>query len=261
MAIRGANSATPTTEPGAGGQAVKWQSATVTRIERRSPRVSSFFFDLPEPFDFIPGQHADLRLTAPDGYRAQRSYSIASAPGQAGPIELAIEKLDDGEVSPFFHEVVEIGDKIDLRGPIGGHFVWTEADGGPLLLIGAGSGVAPLMCMIRYRALRHSKVPAALLFSARTREECLFSGELDAFDAANDGFHLTVTLTRDPAAGGRYLSRRIDAEMIRDVIGALPSPPALVFVCGSNAFVNVAADAAIEAGVPRDVIRTERYGT
>ena len=153
-----------------------WQNALITRIEPRSPRVKSFFFRLAEPIAYKPGQHVLLRLTAPDGYRAQRSYSIASAPGpgRAEELELAIERLDDGEVSPFMHDVAQVDDEIELGGPIGGHFNWTPEDGGPVLFIAGGSGVAPFMSMLRHRAALSSQVPATLIFSARTRAGAAF---------------------------------------------------------------------------------------
>ena len=164
----------------AGAPKLNWQEATIVGIASDTPRVKSFLFATPAPIAFRAGQHVDVRLTAPDGYQAERSYSIASAPERTDGIELAIERLDDGEVSPFFHEVAEIGDAIELRGPIGGHFVWSVEDGGPLLLLGGGSGVVPLMSMLRHRAARGSDVPALLLFSARTWEDVIFRDELIA---------------------------------------------------------------------------------
>ena len=146
---------------------LRWQQAKITAIVPQTPRVKSFFFELTRPFSFRAGQHVDVRLTAPDGYRAERSYSIASAPEPQRPLELAIERLDDGEVSPFFHDVAAVGDDIELRGPIGGHFVWDVADGGPLLLLGGGSGVVPLMSMIRDRASQSSpRADAAAVLGA-----------------------------------------------------------------------------------------------
>jgi hypothetical protein len=159
MATLGANSASPVTDTPpalAGAPKLNWQQATIVGIASDTPRVKSFLFTTPAPLAFRAGQHVDVRLTAPDGYQAERSYSIASAPERTDGIELAIERLDDGEVSPFFHEVAEIGDAIELRGPIGGHFVWSVEDGGPLLLLGGGSGVVPLMSMLRHRAARGS---------------------------------------------------------------------------------------------------------
>ncbi|TIS97147.1 FAD-binding oxidoreductase, partial [Mesorhizobium sp.] len=155
-----------------------WQTVTIRRIEKRTPRVTSFFLRPSRPFAYRAGQHVDVRLTAPDGYQARRSYSIASAPESGETIELAIERLEDGEVSPFFHEVAAVDDEVELRGPLGGHFVWSDSDGGPLLLVGGGSGVVPLMAMIRHRAARKSAVPAALVFSSRIWDEVIFRDEL-----------------------------------------------------------------------------------
>jgi ferredoxin-NADP reductase len=216
---------------------------------------------LPQPFTHSAGQHVDLRLTAPDGYQAIRSYSIASAPSQTGEIELAIERLKDGEVSPFFHDVVAVGDEIELRGPLGGHFVWSAADGGPLLLIGGGSGLVPLMAMVRYRQQVGSTVPTILLLSARTWDDVLYRDELLELQRLANGVVLVLTLTRDfPRREGDY-SRRIDAALVADVLGRLRSLPKHVFICGSNPFVNSAAEAALAAGLPATMIKTERYGS
>lgn len=237
-----------------------WQTAKIMRIERRTPRVSSFFFKPSRPFAHQAGQHVDVRLTAPDGYQARRSYSIASAPGSGGTVELAIEKLEDGEVSPFFHEVAAVGDEIELRGPLGGHFIWSDSDGGPLLLVGGGSGVVPLMAMVRRRVARKSQVPVALVLSARVWDEVIFRDELIGLDDRRDGFDLVLTLTREPARRSEDYSRRIDARMMMQAMARLPEAPALAFVCGSNAFVSAAAEALIEADMPASLIRTERYG-
>ena len=237
-----------------------WQPATVVAIEARTPTVKSFFFRLPRPLSFIPGQHMDVRLTAPDGYEAQRSYSIASAPDGTDGIELAIELLQDGEVSPFFFDTVAVGDEIELRGPIGGHFIWSVDDGGPVLLVGGGSGVVPLACMLRYRAARRSAVPVALVYSARTASDLIFGDELRMLRARRDGFHFIPTLTREtnPAPGHRV--GRIDASLLNDALMLLPLPPKLVLVCGVNAFVETAADLLLGLGIPPAAIRTERYG-
>jgi ferredoxin-NADP reductase len=237
-----------------------WQQATVTAIVPLSKTVTSFFFRLPEPFGFQAGQHVVVRLTAPDGYRAQRSYSIASAPGSGDTIELAIERLDDGEVSPFFHDVVEVGDEIEIGGPIGGHFIWNAADGGPVLMIGAGSGVAPLLSIARHRAERKAATPMLLLFSARTTADFLFGEELTGLASKGDGFQLLVTLTRESSPPPGALSRRIDPEMIGVAVARLPEPPRHVYICGSNSFCDRAAEGALAAGIPSDRIRTERYG-
>ncbi len=236
-----------------------WQNAIITRIETLSPRVKSFFFRLPEPFRFRPGQHVLIRLTAPDGYRAQRSYSIASAPGQSGPLELAIEKLDDGEVSPFMHDVAHVGDEIELGGPIGGHFNWSPEDGGPVLLIGGGSGVVPFMSMLRHREASGSEVPVTLLFSARFREDLLFFDEVSKMASSDDSFSFVATLTRE--AGAYPLrSGRIDAALIKETIASMTIPVSQVLICGSNPFVETVADGCVAAGIEPIFIKTERYG-
>jgi ferredoxin-NADP reductase len=237
-----------------------WQPAKVVAFESRTPTVKSFFFRLANPLRFVPGQHMDVRLTAPDGYEAQRSYSIASAPETTDHIELAIERLQDGEVSPFFHDTVAVGDEIELRGPIGGHFMWSIVDGGPVLLVGGGSGVVPLACMLRHRAARSSTVPIALVYSARTGADLIFGDELRALNARADGFDFIPTLTREtnPPPGIRV--GRIDASLLTAALAFLSSPPSIVFVCGANAFVETAAGALLDLGIPPATIRTERYG-
>jgi ferredoxin-NADP reductase len=249
----------PTDAPPA-ARTVRWQNAEIVDIVQRTPRIKSYFMALPAPFAFRAGQHVDVRLTAHDGYQAMRSYSIASAPGDSAIIELAIDLLDDGEVSPFFHEVAAIGDAIELRGPLGGHFVWSPSDGGPLLLVGGGSGLVPLMSMIRARHTATVKVPALLLLSARSWEDAPYRDELIDYEEQEDGFSVAFALTRSQAMRQRDYSRRVDAAMMREVLARLPEIPRNAFVCGSNAFVNSAADGAVAAGVPVDRIRTERYG-
>jgi ferredoxin-NADP reductase len=240
---------------------IDWQTATITRIIPRTETIKSYFLALPQSFIHRAGQHVDLRLTAPDGYQAIRSYSIASAPSHSGEIELAIERLVDGEVSPFFHDVADMGDEIELRGPLGGHFVWSTVDGGPLLLMGGGSGLVPLMAMVRYRQQVGSTVPTVLLLSARTWDDVLYREELLELHRLADGFVLVLALTRDLSKRESDYSRRIDAALVAEVLGHLPSPPKHVFICGSNPFVNAAAEAALATGLPATVIKTERYGS
>lgn len=249
------SSVSPATE-----RSIRWQQAKITAIVTQSPRIKSFFFAPSEPFAFRAGQHVDLRLTAPDGYQTERSYSIASAPERGEHFELAIERLDDGEVSPFFHDVAEVGDDIELRGPIGGHFVWSVSDGGPILLLGGGSGVVPLVSMIRHRAARGSSIPMLLLYSARTWEELAFRDELIELDAAGDGFQFFITLTREAARRANDFTRRIDAALASALLGALPAPPSRIFVCGSNPFVEAATKSVTDAGILPAIVRTERYG-
>jgi ferredoxin-NADP reductase len=238
----------------------QWQKSLIVEIVDRTPSIKSFFLRLSTPFTHQAGQHVDVRLTAPDGYIAMRSYSIASAPSSSGILELAIERLPTGEVSPFFHDVAQVGDEIELRGPLGGHFIWPGDASGPVLLIGAGSGVAPLAAMVRYRHASGQRVPTALLMSARTRRDTLFADELVAAAEATSGFSFALALTQEPATRGSDFSRRIDAAMIGDVVARMPSLPDIVFVCGSNAFVNVAVDGALTAGIDAAAIKTERYG-
>ena len=190
----------------------RWQQATITAIARLTPRVMSFRLRPSQPFAYAAGQHVDVRLTAPDGYTAQRSYSIASAPEAGDEIELAIERLDDGEVSPFFHEVAAVGDEIEVKAPLGGHFVWNAAEPGPVALIGGGSGVVPLASMIRHRAASGSKSPVSLIYSSREWDEVIFRDELLALDDKRDGFDLTLTLTRDRPRRDKDFGRRIDAD-------------------------------------------------
>ncbi|MGB3339338.1 MAG: FAD-binding oxidoreductase, partial [Devosia sp.] len=166
-----------------------WQNA---RILRQTPRIKSFFFALPAPWTYRPGQHVDVRLTAPDGYQAMRGYSIASAPDASGDIELAIERLDDGEVSTFFHDVAVVGDDIEIRGPLGGHFTWVPQDGGPVLMIGGGSGMVPLMSMIRNWYALRSEVPVALLLSVSSLQQALYLGELTSIEANSRSFALRL---------------------------------------------------------------------
>ena len=198
---------------------LRWQTARIDEIVPQTPRVRSFFLKLSEPFTSKAGQHVDVRLTAPDGYQARRGYSMAQAP-ESGPdrIELCIEELEGGEVSPFFHMVAETGDEIELRGPIGGHFVWTKDDPGPVLLIGGGSGIVPLMAMARHRAASGSRTPMAMLYSARSWSELIFRDELLALHGQRDGFDCVFTLTRDVEKRDGIHARRIDSAMAMETI-------------------------------------------
>ncbi|MGO7762008.1 ferredoxin reductase [Rhizobium ruizarguesonis] len=239
----------------------QWQKSLIVEIVDRTPGIKSFFLRLSAPFTHQAGQHVDVRLTAPDGYVAMRSYSIASAPGSTGILELAIERLPTGEVSPFFHDVAQVGDEIELRGPLGGHFIWPGDASRPILLIGAGSGVAPLAAMVRYRRASGQRVSTALLMSARTKRDTLFGDELRAAgEPPQSGFSFALALTRETATCGSDFSRRIDAAMVAEVAARLPAPPGYVFVCGSNTFVNVAVDGALAVGLNAASIKTERYG-
>lgn len=239
---------------------LRWQDAVITRIVEDTPRIKSFFFMLSEPFALRAGQHVDVRLTAADGYRAERSYSIASAPEDARDLELAIEKVDNGEVSSFFHDVAMVGDTIELRGPIRGYFVWHVADGGPLFLVGGGSGTVPLVSMLRHRRAKKSIVPTMLLVSARTWADIPFRDELLQYAWDDPTFRMALAITREPARRPGDYMRRIDSTIIRELLARLPAAPNAVFICGTNAFVNAAADGAVAAGIATELIHTERYG-
>jgi ferredoxin-NADP reductase len=238
---------------------LRWKPATVVAIEQRTPRIKSFFFKPATPVTFVAGQHMELRLTAPDGYEARRSYSIASAPEQAGTIELAIERLKDGEVSGFFHDEVQVGDEIELRGPLGGHFIWTVADGGPILLIGGGSGVVPLVSMIRHHAAQKSTVPVALVTSARTVADLACLDELRALRDQQRGFSLVATVTRETPVALDLLTGRVDQRLLARALAGLGSP-VRTYVCGSNPFVEAATGLLADLKMPTERILTERYG-
>ena len=241
------------------GGRLAWQEARVVAVRQLTPRVKSFLLNVPGWHGFRAGQHVDVRLTAPDGYQAERSYSIGSAP-ESPEIELIVERLAEGEVSPFFHEVVVAGDTVELRGPIGGHFTWQKADGGPLLLVGGGSGVVPLMSMLRHRALVAPEVPAALIYSARAREELVDADELFRRAASEPNLSVVVTLTRESAVGKPFRLGRIDADMVAEVIAGFGSVPRHSYVCGSTAFVDSATRLLLDMNVPFPSIKTERYG-
>jgi ferredoxin-NADP reductase len=242
------------------GALTPWQMATVRDVITRTPRIKSFILSPAMPFQFQAGQHVDVRLTAPDGYQAMRSYSIASAPEDSGLFEIAVERLDDGEVSPFFHDVVVTGDDIELRGPLGGYFLWPAHDAEPMLLIGGGSGVVPLVSMIRHRRATGDPRVVKLLYSARTWDDVMYRDELLELDGRKDGFQLVITLTREHAEHHVAYRRRVDSGMIEDIVAAFTAPPKWVFICGTNAFVNAAADGALAAGIVATSILTERYG-
>ncbi len=247
------------TDPNALPSKRPWQTATVARIETRTPRIKSYFFRLPQPPAFVAGQHMDVRLVAEDGYEAQRSYSIASAPEQPETVELAVERLEDGEVSSFFHEVVQVGDEIELRGPLGGHFLWSVQDGGPALLVGGGSGVVPLMSMIRHHAAQDSTIPVTLVTSARTVADLLYLDELRALHARGGGFRLVATVSREVSKQPDLASGRIDRALLERSLAEL-GDPRHVFVCGSNPFVEAATGHLLDLRLDPGRIRTERYG-
>ena len=224
----------------------RWQLGTVSSVKEETPRVKSFRIEVPMWMPHLPGQHYDVRLTASDGYTAQRSYSIASSPLDAGEVELTIDCLDDGEVSPYFHDVVEAGDQVEVRGPFSSYFVWRgEA---PVLLLGGGSGVVPLMAMLRHRRRTMPDLPMRLVYSVRSADELIYANEL--------GDDAIVTYTREAPEGWSGATGRIDSALI--AAAGLDSGTA--FICGSNGFVEAASQLTLEAGFAPEQVRTERFG-
>lgn len=237
---------------------VAWQEAVIERVEQRTPRVKSFFLRSTIA-RHEAGQHVDVRLTAADGYSAQRSYSIASVPGDS-TIELVLERLADGEVSTFLHDTAVPGDTIELRGPIGGHFIWTGTTGGPLLLIAGGSGVAPLMSILRARRNAAPQTETLLVYSARTWDDLIFRDELLSMEGADPRVKLVVVTTRELPRRTRDLSARLDSAALRAILTAWGRSPAQVYVCGGTPFVELVTRALMVDGVPPGRVRTERYG-
>jgi ferredoxin-NADP reductase len=235
---------------------LRWHVATVRDIAIETPTARTIVLDVPGWPGHRAGQHVDVRLTAEDGYQAQRSYSIASAP-ELDALELTVEQIDDGEVSPYLAEELRPGDEFEVRGPIGGHFTWSVQDGGPLLLVGGGSGVVPLMSMLRHRAARGSTVDARLLLSARRRDDVLYRDELAALDPR--GLTVAVTLTREQPPGWDGLTGRVGAAMLADV-GPAPAERPQIFVCGPTPFVEHAAGLLVDAGHDPGAIHAERFG-
>jgi ferredoxin-NADP reductase len=230
----------------AAAKPVPWQNGTVISIRVETPRAKSFRLRLPEWRAHLPGQYYTIRLTAPDGYQAIRSYSVASSPLDEGEIELTVDCLTDGEVSPFLHDVVEIGDELEVRGPLTEYFTWQGSS--PLLLIGGGSGVVPLMCMLRHRRRAFPEVPARLLYSVRSPDDVFYRSEL--------GEETTLTYTRRMPEGWTGATGRISAELV----ARLAWPDGRAYVCGPNGFVETATGLLMESGYEPARIRTERFG-
>src|SRR5690349_18830786 len=224
-------------------------TATVREVVEETARVKSIVLDVPAWPGHRAGQHVDVRLTAPDGYQAQRSYSIASAPGRE-PVELAIERLEDGEVSPYFHDVAQAGDAFEVRGPIGG----------PVLLVGGGSGVVPLMAIERHRAAAAPATEALLVYSARTRDELIFRDELLDRRKSDRAFTLVLTTTREPRRDGVDFDRRLDRALLREILAGWQPAPRHVYVCGANDFVEAVTGALVAEALDPRIIRAERYG-
>ena len=237
---------------------ISWQIGTVAEVRPETAKVSSISIDLPAWRGHVPGQHVDVRLTADDGYQAQRSYSIASAPEQKG-VTITVERLDDGEVSPYLVGELRAHDKIELRGPIGGYFVWRAPGDRPLLLIAGGSGVVPMMAMIRHRAAAKDHTPVRLLYSSRTFEDVIYREELDRLSAEDASLDVRHALTRSHPEGWRGYARRLDRAMIDEVAWPAKPQPA-TFICGPTSFVESAASLLVEHGYDPRSIKTERFG-
>jgi ferredoxin-NADP reductase len=235
---------------------LNWLLVTIAGKESETPRVVTLRLASDAWPGHLPGQHIDVRLTAEDGYQAQRSYSIASVP-EASRLDLTVEEIADGEVSPYLSEELRLNDRLELRGPIGGYFTWTEANGGPLLLVAGGSGVVPLMSMLRYRAAIGSEVPATLLYSSRSWEEIIYRAELERL-ADDPQVRVLHTLTRSHPPGWERYTRRIDRAMLADAAGIAPG--ALAYVCGPTALVEHVASELVALGYPPERVKTERFG-
>ncbi|MDF2770681.1 MAG: oxidoreductase FAD/NAD(P)-binding domain protein [Geminicoccaceae bacterium] len=240
---------------------IEWRAATVAAVIAETPRAKTLVLDVPGWPGHLPGQHVDVRLTAEDGYQAQRSYSIASEPTSSA-LAITIERLDDGEVSPYLTDALEVGDRLEIRGPIGGYFVWEPSNAGPLFLVAGGSGVVPLMAMLRARAVSsaadRTAAPATLLYSARSLDEIIYREELAAL-ATDPTVRVEYTLTRSRPHGWTGLSRRIDAA----ILGELAPSPALdpyIYVCGPTGLVESVGLLLVDLGHDPMRIRTERFG-
>jgi ferredoxin-NADP reductase len=227
--------------------------------QAETARAKSITLALPTWMGHRAGQHVDVRLTADDGYQAERSYSIASPPEEQPHVTLTVEQLDDGEVSPYLTGELRVGDKLELRGPIGGYFVWEARLGGPLLLVAGGSGIVPLMAMLRHRAAVGSTVPIRLLYSSRSLEEVIYRDELDRLVRSTTMLEVVQTLTRVQPPGWTGYSRRIDTQMLREVVWP-EDQHSLTFICGPTPFVETAAASLVTLGYEPARIKTERFG-
>jgi ferredoxin-NADP reductase len=235
-----------------------WEVASVIDLVDETPRVRSLVLDVPDWPGHLPGQHLDVRLTAEDGYQTERSYSIAT-PADGRRVTISVERIDDGEVSPYLADELRIGDKLELRGPIGGYFVWTPNDEGPLLLVGGGSGIVPLMAMLRARVASASEVPVRLLVSARSIDEIIYRAELESIASANSGVEISWTLTQAQPSGWTGYGRRVDRAMLAEIAWPADQGPRS-FACGPTGFVETVASGLVALGHKPGNIRTERFG-
>jgi ferredoxin-NADP reductase len=236
-----------------------WQRGEVVATQVETARTSSITLALPNWAGHRAGQHVDVRLTAEDGYQVERSYSIASAPEEQNRVTLTVERINDGEVSPYLVDDLQIGDQLELRGPIGGYFVWEASLGGPLLLVAGGSGIVPLMAMLRHWAIVKSTVPTRLLYSCRSYEDIIYRDELDQLQKSSQLLQVVYTLTRAQPPDWTGYSRRLDTEMLREVGWSSDQRP-LSFICGPTPFVETAAAGLVTLGSDPARIKTERFG-
>ncbi len=235
-----------------------WRAGTVTALRDETPTARTIVLDVPGWPGHRAGQHVDVRLTAPDGYSAQRSYSIASAPAGTR-VELTVQRLADGEVSPYLAQTLAAGDPLELRGPVGGWFVWDPASTAPVLLVAGGSGMVPLMAMIRTRAAQRNRAPFRLVYSVRGPDTALYTAELAERQRAGDGLDMTYVYTRTAPSGSARPAGRISAELLALAVWPPQQVPS-VFVCGPTGFVENAADLLVDAGYDPGLIKTERFG-
>jgi ferredoxin-NADP reductase len=231
-----------------------WQTATVGSVTRETPSTVTLRLEVPGWPGHRAGQHVDIRLTADDGYQAERAYSIAAAPGE--PLAITVERLDNGEVSPYLTEDARPGDQLEVRGPIGGYFVWGAETGGPLLLAAGGSGVVPLRAIVRERFLTGSSVPVRLLYSSRSWDDVIYSSELDS---PPDGVEVIHTLTRSQPPSWHGYARRVDRQMLAEVAWPAADRP-LAYVCGPTSFVESVAGSLVALSYPAERVKTERFG-
>jgi ferredoxin-NADP reductase len=245
---------------------ISWRLATVIDVVPETRDTRTLVLDVPGWPGHRAGQHVDVRLTADDGYQTERSYSIASPPEESR-LALTVERLDDGEVSPYLADELHVGDKLELRGPIGGYFVWDVAIGGPLLLVGGGSGIVPLMAMLRHRVaklaasdpLARHMLKTRLLYSSRRWDDVIYRGELERLAAADDTLEVKFTITREPPRDWKGYRRRIDREMLEEVAWP-PSEMPRVFVCGPTPLVEAVSTSLVELGHSPALVKTERFG-
>jgi ferredoxin-NADP reductase len=235
-----------------------WRLGTVAATTAETARAKSIVLEVPGWEGHRAGQHVDVRLTAEDGYQAQRSYSLASPP-EDPRLVITVERLEDGEVSPYLADELRVGDQLELRGPIGGYFTWTVADGGPLLLVAGGSGVVPLMAMLRHRAAHKSAVPTRLLYSSRSADDIIYRDELERLAAADPALQIFHTLTRAQPLGWAGYRRRIDRAMLAEVAWSPANRPQ-VFICGPTPLVESTATLLTELGHEPARVKTERFG-